>query len=47
MTSRSRHPDRWLSLIPDLDTLDPDHPYDYTENRFREEMGWPTRKSYS
>ncbi|GIH09349.1 hypothetical protein Rhe02_74160 [Rhizocola hellebori] len=26
--------------------LDPDHPYDYTENRFREEMGWPTRKSY-
>ncbi len=27
--------------------VDPDHPYDYTENRFREEMGWPTRKSYS
>ena len=26
MTSRSRPPDRWLSLIPDLDTLDPDHP---------------------
>ncbi|HCT75801.1 MAG TPA: calcium-binding protein [Micromonosporaceae bacterium] len=28
-------------------TIDPDHPYDYTENRFREELGWPTRKSYS
>ena len=29
------------------DRIDPDHPYDYTENRFRDEMGWPTRKSYS
>jgi hypothetical protein len=24
----------------------PDHPYDLTENAFREEMGWPKRDSY-
>ncbi|MEQ4301069.1 M91 family zinc metallopeptidase [Plantactinospora sp. B6F1] len=27
--------------------IDPDHPYSYTENAFRDEMGWPRRTSYS
>ncbi|MGX7669812.1 M91 family zinc metallopeptidase [Plantactinospora sp. DSM 117369] len=27
--------------------IDPDHPYSYTENAFRDELGWPKRTSYS
>ncbi len=27
--------------------VDPDHPYGYTENALRDEMGWPRRQHYS
>ncbi|WP_407676361.1 M91 family zinc metallopeptidase [Plantactinospora alkalitolerans] len=26
--------------------IDPDHPYSYTENAFRDELGWPKRTSH-
>ena len=39
------HDGDWLGPTPDI--IDPDHPYVYTENAMREEMGRPTRDTYS